>query len=103
MDEMKLCPMCGEEILAVAQKCKHCGEYLNGSQKQKNKLSTKQKVTATIAFLIILAIFICTIISYNEYGSAAFPAVIFFGILTTIMLVIFVILKISEIADNTKH
>lgn len=25
--DTKQCPMCGEEILAVAKKCKHCGEY----------------------------------------------------------------------------
>ena|ERR1051325_393125 len=24
----KACPMCGEEILRAARKCKHCGEYL---------------------------------------------------------------------------
>ncbi len=29
MNKTKACPCCGEEILAVAKKCKHCGEWLN--------------------------------------------------------------------------
>ena len=28
MNETKRCPYCGEEILAIAKKCKHCGEWL---------------------------------------------------------------------------
>ena len=27
--ETMKCPYCGEEILAVAKKCKHCGEWLD--------------------------------------------------------------------------
>ena len=30
--ETKICPYCGEEILAVAKKCKHCGEWLTGEK-----------------------------------------------------------------------
>lgn len=29
MEETKRCPYCGEEILAIAKKCKHCGEWLD--------------------------------------------------------------------------
>lgn len=27
--DIKRCPYCGEEILAIAKKCKHCGEWLS--------------------------------------------------------------------------
>ena len=30
-EETKNCPACGEEILATAKKCKHCGEWLDKS------------------------------------------------------------------------
>jgi rubredoxin len=30
--ETQQCPMCGEPILAVAKKCKHCGSMLDGSE-----------------------------------------------------------------------
>ena len=30
----KACPMCGEEILRAAKKCKHCGEYLTADAKR---------------------------------------------------------------------
>jgi hypothetical protein len=28
--ETKPCPLCGEEILAVAKRCRYCGSYLDG-------------------------------------------------------------------------
>jgi hypothetical protein len=33
----KACPYCGEEILVVAKKCKHCGEFLDGSRQKQGK------------------------------------------------------------------
>lgn len=35
--EMKNCPFCAESILAVAKKCKHCGEYLDAEVRRANK------------------------------------------------------------------
>ena len=37
MEEIKRCPCCGEEILAVAKKCKHCGEWLEAKETSKVK------------------------------------------------------------------
>lgn len=32
-DEFKPCPLCGEQILAVAKKCRHCRAYLDPTLK----------------------------------------------------------------------
>ncbi|MCH5176125.1 MAG: hypothetical protein J1F40_09580 [Prevotellaceae bacterium] len=48
----KRCPYCGEEILSVAKKCKHCGEWLekeNGVEKVAPFSQSKQEVVATEA------------------------------------------------------
>ena len=37
MEEKKLCPYCGKEILKVAKKCKHCGEWLEQKEPEKEK------------------------------------------------------------------
>lgn len=37
MEETKRCPYCGEKILAVARKCKHCGEWLDKDEEKEKK------------------------------------------------------------------
>ncbi len=34
------CPFCAEEILAAARKCKHCGEFLDGTQVRNNNATS---------------------------------------------------------------
>ena len=55
----KRCPMCGEEILAVAKKCKHCGEYLDDSNQPVQKKSR--------AMFILLALFFGGLGIHNFY------------------------------------
>lgn len=39
MNETKACPYCGEEILAGARKCKHCGEWLEEEPKPETRVT----------------------------------------------------------------
>lgn len=37
------CPYCGEEILAVAMKCKHCGEWLEEDEYEEVEVDTAEE------------------------------------------------------------
>ncbi len=62
MDQTKICPYCGEEILAVAKKCKHCGEWLDGTHSDRHQgkgvpqKNNKKKFYYSIALFVGLCI-----------------------------------------------
>ena len=93
MPETKNCPYCGEEILAVAKKCKHCGEWLDGSHQNEEvkpsvsspkvevkppKLivaSNKPKknnpiIYGVIGFVVVVAIVLALTLSGSDGSSA---------------------------------
>ena len=37
MEELKKCPICGEEVMSSAKKCKHCGEWLDEKSRIENQ------------------------------------------------------------------
>lgn len=46
--QIKACKYCGEDILATAVKCKHCGEFLDGQQYQTETKANIKKKTETV-------------------------------------------------------
>src|SRR5262245_3363674 len=47
VEDQLRCPFCNELILTLAKKCKHCGEWLDGSQNREKPQSAGQLVPVT--------------------------------------------------------
>lgn len=80
--EMQDCPYCGEEILAKAKKCKHCGEFLDGrssapkpqsSRKKSNVLTENELWRGHPSFLYYLGHFIFGIPLLLLFGIGLIP------------------------------
>lgn len=55
--ELKKCPYCGEEILAVAKKCKHCGNWLEVNDRTYSKeVRSTKKDSSSWRYLYIVVI-----------------------------------------------
>ena len=53
----KACPYCWEEILEVAKKCKHCGEFLEGEKEVTEKKTGKKIFYGILYVLAVLFAF----------------------------------------------
>jgi len=68
----KSCPYCGEKILNVAIKCKHCGSLLKEGQiKSKRSIDSHSRRTIYIAAAVVAVVII--VISYQLNGSRSAP------------------------------
>lgn len=71
-DETKPCPYCGEDIMATAKKCRHCGEWLDDSKSkspksEKNPFKKSRKNKILLIGVVVVAIMvIATIIFWTK-------------------------------------
>ena len=70
MEETKKCPFCGKEILAVAKKCKHCGNWIDGTNQPVSKQSNEKsgtKITIMIVAIILIVLLALLLLFFSIY------------------------------------
>ena len=67
--ETKNCPFCGEEVLATAKKCKHCGEWLETTSATKKIIRSKPNYVL-LSWMCYIAMFVEVISCIQEMGLA---------------------------------
>lgn len=73
------CDFCGEEVLAVAKKCKHCGEFLDEEARRSSTSATgrsyrKESDRLSMVGRILLGVFIGMVA--GVIGGATFGLVV---------------------------
>lgn len=61
----KACPFCGEQILSIAKKCKHCGEFLTSAG-----IKSHQHFSVAVRFLGKALVFLCISLCLLGVGYA---------------------------------
>ena len=100
--DKKRCPACGEEILAIAKKCRFCGENLEPEEEKPDQWPAWKIMVAIIMIALILGG--GAFLFGGEVGTGNYVLTVILGIVALICLAIpiFVIMKICEIARNTR-
>ena len=85
MEQTKKCPYCGQEILAVAKKCKHCGAWIETNNTRSDNKPTMvswiDRHGAWLHVIVILAFFLSFVLSIN-IGPALFVYTLAVSIIT---------------------
>lgn len=65
----KACPFCWEEILEVAKKCKHCGEFLEEKKEDTKQVSGCKKIWVFIWFIIFCILLVWGMIELTNSAT----------------------------------
>lgn len=100
--DKRRCPACGEEILAIAKKCRFCGENLEPEEEKPDQWPVWKIFVALI--VIVLIVIGGAFLFGDSVGTGNYILAVILGIvgLIGISIPIFVIMKICEIARNTR-